>query len=69
MCQFPVGQLVYITAEKDIVGQDPDLTTDFAGYNIVVASQNFDADPRLGQCGNRGPSALLGRIEEGNIAE
>jgi hypothetical protein len=43
--QFLVGQLVYITAEKDVVGRDPNLTADFAGDDIVIAGQDFDATP------------------------
>src|SRR5690348_13093843 len=67
--QFLVGQFVYVTAEKEIVGQDPDLTADFPGDDVVVAREDFNVHPRLRQCGDRSLRALLRRIEEGDVAE
>lgn len=39
--QFLVGQLVHVTTEKDIVGQNPNPSADLAGDDIVVARENF----------------------------
>ena len=67
--QFLVGQLAYVATKKDIVGQDPDLTTDFPGDDVVVASENLNVNSGMRQRGDRSPGALLWWIEEGNIAE
>jgi hypothetical protein len=40
--QFLVSQFVYLTTEKDIVGQNPNLAADLASDDIVVAGENFD---------------------------
>ena len=60
---------IHVAAEKDIVRRDPDLAADLAGDDIIVAGEDFDAYPRVGQRRDRSPGALLWRIEKGDVPE
>ena len=48
---------------------EPHLAADLAGDDVVVAGQDLHRDAGAAERGDRGAGALLGRIEEGDVAE
>ena len=66
--QLLVREGIDLVAQQDVLGRQANLAAHVSGYRVVVAGQNLDRDPVLLQRGDGRRGAVLGRVQEGDVA-